>query len=84
MSTCAVAAASLAPCCAFPGRSRALDGNARAVGAFATDRLVLDERDDAQTALCARAGAMLARRAAADDDDVVAAAHWATSVASVA
>jgi hypothetical protein len=78
MSTCAVAAASLAPCPAFPGRSRVLDGM-HAVGAFATNRLVLDERD-AQTALCARAGAVLARRAAADDDDVVAAAHDGSSL----
>ena len=42
-----------------------LGRNARPVRALATDQLALDERD-AQTALCERAGAVLARRAAAD------------------
>jgi hypothetical protein len=68
MSTCAVAAASFAPCTASPGRQQRLGRDARPVGALATDPLALDECD-AQTALSERAGAVLARRAAADDDD---------------
>jgi hypothetical protein len=79
MSTCAVATASLAPVHRLPRAQPGLGWDARAVGAFATNRLVLDARD-AQTALCARAGAVLARRAAADDDDVVAAAHDGSSL----
>src|SRR5262249_11067448 len=67
---------------AVDGLTRAqqrLGRDARPVGALATDQFGLDERD-AQTALCQRAGAVLARRAAADDDDVVVAAHVGSSL----
>ena len=52
----------------LPRARQRLGRDARPVGALATDQFVLDECD-AQTALCERAGAVLARRAAADDDD---------------
>src|SRR5262245_38472368 len=76
-STCAVAAASLAPCTA-PRAQQRLRRNARPVGALAADELALD-KCDTQTALGERAGAVLTWRAAADNDDVVV-AHVGSSL----
>ena len=58
----------------LPRAQQRLGRDARPVGALATDQLFLDECD-AQTALCERGGAVLARRAAAHDDDVVVGVH---------
>ena len=47
-----------------------LGRDARPIGALAAHQLTLDD-GDAETALCQRAGTMLARRTCAEHDDVV-------------